>query len=79
MGHSLDRDACPQTSPGPCRVFLPSVPIVKLDLQAVFDRCYDEGPFADLARYDRRQPDPPLTPEQRAWAESILREKGLLK
>lgn len=55
------------------------VPPVSLDLQAVFDRCYDEGPFAELARYDRKQPDPPLTPEQRAWAEAILRGKGLLK
>lgn len=55
------------------------VPAVMLDLQAAFDRCFDDGPFADLARYDRRRPDPPLTPEQQAWAEGILREKGLLK
>jgi hypothetical protein len=54
------------------------VPPVMLDLQAVFDRCYDDGPLADLARYDRKQPDPPLTPEQQAWAEGILRAKGLL-
>ena len=66
---------------------LPTIPIpldpgvapVPLDLQAAFDRCYDEGPFAELARYDRRLPDPPLTAEQQAWAEGILREKGLLK
>jgi hypothetical protein len=54
------------------------VPPVMLDLQAVFDRCYEDGPLADLARYDRKQPDPPLTPEQQAWAEGILRAKGLL-
>jgi hypothetical protein len=54
------------------------VPPVALDLQVVFDRCYDEGPLPDLARYDRKRPDPPLTPEQRAWAEGILRAKGLL-
>ena len=66
---------------------LPTIPIpldygtppVRIDLQAVFDRCYDEGGFAKLAKYDRRQPDPPLTPEQAAWAQGILREKGLLK
>lgn len=55
------------------------VPPVNLDLQSVFDRCYDEGPFPELAKYDRKQPEPPLTPEQQAWAEAILREKGLLK
>lgn len=54
------------------------VPPVLLDLQAVFDRCYDEGPLSDLARYDRKQPDPPLTADQQAWAEGILRAKGLL-
>jgi len=65
---------------------LPTVPIpldpgvrpVLLDLQAAFDRCYDEGPFADLARYARRRPDPPLTAEQQAWAEGVLRAKGVL-
>ena len=53
------------------------VPSVEVDLQAVFDRCYDEGPFDRLARYDRQRPDPPLTPEQHAWAEGVLRAKGL--
>ncbi|MBY0512902.1 MAG: DUF4058 family protein [Gemmataceae bacterium] len=65
---------------------LPRLPIpldpgatpVTVDLQAVFDRCYDEGGFARLAKYDRRQPDPPLLPQQQAWAEAILREKGVL-
>ena len=57
----------------------PGVPPVTVDLQAVFDRCYDEGRYGFLAKYDRRQPDPPLTAEQQAWAEGILREKGLLK
>lgn len=54
------------------------VPPVSIDLQAVFDRSYDEGPFADLARYGRRPPEPPLTGEQQAWAEGILRAKGLI-
>jgi len=65
---------------------LPVVPIpldagvspVPLDLQAAFDRCYDEGPLPDLARYDRKQPDPPLSAEQQAWAEGVLRAKGIL-
>lgn len=56
----------------------PAVPPVLVDLQKVFDRCYDEGGFARLAKYDRRQPEPALTPEQQTWAEGILRAKGLL-
>jgi hypothetical protein len=56
----------------------PGVPPVMVDLQRVFDRCYDEGGFARQAKYDRKQPDPPLTPEQRAWAEGVLRAKGLI-
>jgi hypothetical protein len=58
----LDRDVTP-------------VPVY---LQAVFDRCYDEGGFARLAKYDRHPCNPPLTPEQQAWAEGILRAKGLI-
>ena len=56
----------------------PSVTPVSVDLQAVFDRCYDEGRFAHLAKYGRRNPDPPLTPDQQAWADGILRAKGVL-
>jgi hypothetical protein len=49
-----------------------------VDLQPVLDRCYDMGLYSRRIRYS--QPcDPPLTPEQQAWAEAILREKGLLK
>ena len=65
---------------------LPRVPIpldagaapVTIDLQAVFDRCYDEGGFAKRAKYARQQPDPSLTAEQQAWADGVLRAKGLL-
>jgi len=51
---------------------------IHVDLASLISECY-EG-----ARYDRwgiyaRPCDPPLTPEQQAWAEGILREKGLLK
>ncbi|MBP3960252.1 DUF4058 family protein [Gemmata sp. G18] len=56
----------------------PGVPPVTVDLQKVFDRCYDEGGFSRQAKYDRKQPDPPLTPKQQVWAEGILRAKGLL-
>ena len=46
--------------------------------QPLLDRCYDTGRYAEEVRYDR-PPDPPLTPEQQAWAEAILREKGVLR
>ncbi|MBA4188766.1 MAG: hypothetical protein C0467_12275 [Planctomycetaceae bacterium] len=62
-------------------IFIPldsGVTPVTVDLQAVFDRAYDEGGYANRAKYDSRACEPPLTPEQRAWAEGILRAKGLL-
>ncbi len=57
---------------------VPGIDPVAIDLQAVLDRCYDAGRYALLAKYGRREPDPPLTPEQRAWADAILKEKGLV-
>lgn len=65
---------------------LPTIPVpltrdvepVSVALQPVFDRCYDDGGYARLARYARQRPDPPLTPEQAGWAAGLLRAKGLL-
>ena len=65
---------------------LPEIPVpldrgidpIRMNLQTVFERCYDEGGFTRLAKYDRRACDPPLTPEHQAWAEGILRAKGLI-
>ena len=56
----------------------PGIAPVTIDLQAVFDRCYDESGFANRAKYARQQPNPPLAPDQQGWAEGILRAKGLL-
>jgi hypothetical protein len=56
----------------------PGMEPVAVGLQPVFDRCYDAGRYALLAKYDRRDPDPPLAPEQKAWADAILKEKGLV-
>jgi hypothetical protein len=51
-------------------------PDVALDLQAVFDRCYDAGGFA--RRIDFRQDPPsPLSAEDAEWAAALLREKSL--
>jgi hypothetical protein len=55
----------------------PDVPSVTIDLQPLFDRAYESGKYAAFADY-RKPPDPPLSPEQQAWASGILREKGLL-
>ena len=43
-----------------------------IDLQAVFDRAYDTGPYRKRIRYQETSPVPPLSPEQRQWAEQIL-------
>jgi hypothetical protein len=49
---------------------------VVLDLQAVFNRCYDSAPYARLIDY-RLEPQVPLLPVDAAWADALLREKGL--
>ncbi len=53
-------------------------PPVLLDLQAAFNRAYDAGPFRRRIHYDRDRIIPPLTPEQTAWANDLLRRQGLL-
>lgn len=55
----------------------PCVAPVVVDLQPLLDRAYDTGRYAQAVDY-RRDPDPPLTAEQKAWADALLREKGLL-
>jgi len=50
-------------------------PDVPLDLQQVFTRCWQEGPYPEMLRYN----DPPpgsMTPEEIAWCESELRRGG---
>ncbi|MBI1830620.1 MAG: DUF4058 family protein [Planctomycetes bacterium] len=59
---------------------LPTLPVplrpphadIAVDLAAVFRTAYQRGRFARSLRYDRPCPAP-LTEEQRAWAERILR------
>ena len=61
------------------RVWVPltdAEPDIALDLQAVFDRCYDAGPYRRRVDY-RREPTPLLRDEDAAWADALLREKGL--
>lgn len=49
---------------------------VVLDLQAVFNRCYDESAYARRLDY-RREPAVALVSSDAEWATSLLRERGL--
>ena len=49
---------------------------VGLDLQGVFERCYEYGAYEDLVDY-RANPEVPLPPEDAAWVDEHLRRQGL--
>ena len=49
---------------------------VGLDLQAVFDRNYEEGAYARKVDYSQ-EPVPPLTAKDALWADKLLREYGV--
>jgi hypothetical protein len=51
---------------------LPGDPDVALDLQAVFDRAYDEGPYDRAVRYDMATVEPALSPQLTEWAKARL-------
>jgi hypothetical protein len=48
---------------------------VPLDLQALLDRCYDNGGYQDDRDYEA-EPEPALGAEDAAWADALLRERG---
>ena len=49
------------------------VPPFTLDLQAVFDRCYDENRYAELLEIAYTQPaEPAFTDDEAAWAQECL-------
>ncbi len=47
---------------------------VILDLQAIVDQCYRNGGYDDIDY--RGEPDPPLSPQDAAWADALLSEQG---
>lgn len=59
---------------------LPCIPVplregeteIALDLEYVFRRAYDRGPYARGAVDYSRPPQPPLDPEDAAWAQALL-------
>lgn len=67
----------------PLRDRLPVIPVplregepdVTLDLQPLIEQAYRKGRY-DRIKYNV-EPEPPLAPEDAAWADSLLREKGL--
>jgi DUF971 family protein len=63
---------------------LPRIPIplaeddqdAVLDVQRVLDQCYVNGYYAELIDY-RAEPAVPLSQDDTAWVDALLREKGL--
>jgi hypothetical protein len=53
---------------------LPGDGQVPLDLQAVFTRCYDTGPYRRRVLYDPARIVPALPEEKMQWAKHVLRD-----
>jgi hypothetical protein len=54
---------------------LPGDAPVKLDLQAAFDRAYDDGPFSRRVPYEIDRVAPPLRPRQVEWVLERLKQR----
>jgi hypothetical protein len=54
---------------------LPGDAAISLDLQAVFDRCYDAGPYAREIDYSESQIVPALDANQAAWVTALLQNR----
>ena len=48
----------------------------RLDLQALLEQAYENGGYGDDIDY-REEPAPPLTTDDAAWADALLRKKGI--
>lgn len=55
---------------------LPGDPDISLNLQAVFDRSYDLGPYRREIEYGRDPIIPRLNAEQTEWAAGVLKPRG---
>jgi hypothetical protein len=51
---------------------------IAVDLQEVFNRAYDTGPYRRRVRYGVDKLDPPLTSEQQKWHDEVLQKAGLV-
>lgn len=63
----------PQPLPVISVPLLPGDAAVSLDLQAVFERTYEAGPYRREIDYQHDTPVPPLSAEHAAWAAQLLR------
>jgi Protein of unknown function (DUF4058) len=54
---------------------LPGDPDVPLDLQELFQRAYDAGPYASEVEYGKDPIVPRLRPEQAEWAAGVLKSR----
>jgi hypothetical protein len=78
--HHFEIYAIPLTSRLP-RVRIPlraPDPDVTLELQPILTQCYDNGGYADLLDY-HPPPPTPLSPEEAAWLDGLLKGKSLRK
>jgi hypothetical protein len=57
---------------------LPGDAPVEVDLQAVFDRVYDTGPYVRRVRYAEMEIVPALNADWTEWVRQVLRTKGVL-
>lgn len=81
--HWFDRrmefDVFPFELPEPLPVLrvplLPGDAPIDVELQAVFDRCYDTGAYRREVDYKQNPPPPALSPERLAWVKSVLAQR----
>jgi hypothetical protein len=54
---------------------LPGEESASVDLQAVFDECYDRGPYRREVNYAKDPPPPALSPERLAWVRNVIAKR----
>jgi hypothetical protein len=54
---------------------LPGDQDVPLDLQTVFDRAYEDGPYSREIEYGKDRIVPRLKPQQAAWAADLFKQR----
>jgi hypothetical protein len=55
---------------------LPADGDITIDLQAIFDRAYEAGPYRKAIDYRNDEIEPPLTKPQEEWLRGVLRKGG---
>jgi hypothetical protein len=68
-----DPEVFPDVHDSPLRPGEKSIP---LDLQAVFDRSYDAGPYHREIDYSGNVPRPRLSPKRARWVRGLVKSAG---